>query len=191
MTPEADVALRSPLTRPAILFYLDHPLGPKRFWNGIGSITWAGNTFNGAATVLGISSIEQVTEIQAVRVTFTFTLPDISDDTLAIITTPFKRRQIKLWRALLDDKGQVIPIPSVVFIGYADTPKLVESGNTRTVEIPADAAISNLTVPPHTQVSNEEQVAKYPGDVGLSMMAGIANQQLVWNVGPYNNFSPT
>lgn len=193
VTSQMDEALRSRIIRPAILFALDHSAayGWCRLWSGIGNVTWNGDIYYGAGVLLSASPAEETTELQIARVTFQLAAPDFSDEALAIITTPVRRRPFFSWKALLDEKMNVIPEPRLRFQGYADSPSVSDDENgKRVVTLNVEGALHNLTAPLQRQVSHEEQQALFPGDTGLSLMSSIQNQQLVWDTGSYNGFAP-
>lgn len=191
MTTQMDEALRSKIVRPAILFALDHPAGWLRLWSGVGTIYWNGDAYRGAGTLLTCDAAEETTEIQVARLTVNLTAPDFDDDTMAIITTPMRRRSLYSWKGLLDDFANIIPEPRMRFSGFADAPGISEDErHKRTISLTAVGALHNLISPVHAQVSNEEQIKRHPGDSGLALMSSIPNQQLVWDVGAYNSFTP-
>lgn len=196
LTPEMQAAIAAPVVRPAILLYIDHTAGPFRVWSGVGNIKWGADTYYGAGALLGATAEEQAVGVEVAGMKFSLIASDLSEDVMALITQPIRRRPIFSWKALLDECGNVIPEPRFRFGGYVDTPRIVDSDIagtgklTRIVEVTVQEAFSNLTTPPRALVSHEEQQSIFPDDNGLAFMSTIETQNTVWTIGPYNNFTP-
>lgn len=190
LSPRLIEAVRSRTVCPVLLFELAHPSGPLRLWTGLGTLQWDGKAWVGAGNLVKCTPVEETTEIQVARATFVMAAPELSAEAYAAIATPVTRLPARSWKAFLDADGAVIDAV-LRWRGYADAPVINddESGQ-RTVSITVDGAVYNLTKPIGTVLSDEEQQARYPGDTGLSDMKNIADQQLVWTTGAYNNFSP-
>jgi hypothetical protein len=196
ITPELDAALRDGIVRPVFMFLIDHPLGALRLWTGVGTLDYDGAPWTGAGTLIGVSAVEDSTELQVTQVTFQLTLPDVDDDVLAMIAHPVSKIPVRLWEAYLDPDQNVIPNPIPRFVGLGDPPRINDDPDEatgavgRTVSLTVYGAIKNLTTPAKSMLSHEDQVARFPDDTGLSRMGSTANNQLTWNIGAYNAFSP-
>lgn len=190
ITAALDAALGSRVVSPVLLFRLDHPAGVLRLWTGVGTLRWDGAPWTGAGTLLSCSTAEETTEVQVVTTTYRLAAPDFSPEAEALILMPARRVPMRSWWAFLDQEGACIGA-LLRSSGYADAPTISDGADgQRLVELAVEGAIYNLTAPLGTGLSDEEQQARFPGDTGLAEMATIQNQQLVWQVGSYNNFSP-
>lgn len=197
ISPELDEALLQGIARPVYLVEFDHPTeGALRLWSGVGIVRYAGNSYTGAGALLSVSAIQDSTELQVTQVTFNLMLPDADDAIANIIAAPVSKIPVTLWEAFLDLDNNVIGTPFIRFSGKGDPPHINDNVDpaastiTRIASMTVYGAINNLTTPLRTQLSNEEQVAVYPDDTGLSQMAQTPQQQLIWAPGSYNSFSP-
>lgn len=185
-----DAAFREKVLRPVLLFELDHPAGLLRLWTGLGKLQWDGVDWTGAGYLIGTSGAEESTELQVSSATFSLVAPDLSDEAKAIVMHPVSRVPVRSWKAFLDETGAVVGAV-LRFRGYADAPTISDSDDgSRVITMTAQGAVFNLVRSRGTVLSHEEQLRRFPGDTGLSDMAKIQDQQLVWTTGAYNNFSP-
>jgi len=191
LTPEMDDGLRRRVVRPHILMRMDHPAGTLRLWTGLGTLDYDGFSWTGAGSLIAITPLEDSTEIRVAQGQITLPGIDFSDEAMEMILTPVARVPVHRWLAFLDDRGNVIPDPIYRAKMYADPPVVSYDGQGKSfVTVPLTGAVFNLTLAPNTLLSNEEQLALYPDDSGLSQMEDAANQQLTWTAGAYNNFTP-
>lgn len=191
LTPELSAALLSKVVTPIYMMRFEHPLGTLRVWTGIGELQYDGFPWTGSGSVISVSPIEDGTELRVMQAVFTMPAPDVMEDALAIILSPVTRIPIYRWLAFLDSNSNVIPDPILRGKFYGDPPKITDDANgNRIVMMNVEGAVFNLTRSSGTLLSNEEQLARFPDDTGLSQMAEVANQQLTWTAGAYNSFTP-
>ena len=193
VTPAFAEALRAPVTRPVLLFELLRENDALRIWNRYHTLDWAGHKWTGAGSVVSVSPLTETTELQVQRTILTFAAPEISEEAEKIILGGgIRRSPVTCWYGLLDESGKMIPGPIVRFRSRADAPTLRDDPETgeRIVELPVEGAIFNLTRPPQTVLSAEDQRVRFPDDTGLDNMAMQAEAQLIWPTGAYNGFMP-
>src|SRR5262245_20795596 len=66
LTSAAAAAVAADLVRPVIFYEGVYETGVLRLWSGVGTIEWNGQSWFGAGQMLGISPIEETSEIRAV-----------------------------------------------------------------------------------------------------------------------------
>lgn len=193
VTPQFAEALKAPVTRPVLLFEIVRENDALRIWNRYHTLDWNGYKWTGAGSIVSVSPLTETTELQVQRVVLTFSAPEISEEAEKIILDGRTRRSpVTCWFGLLDESGKIIPDPIIRFRSRADAPTMRDDPETgdRIVELPIEGAIFNLTKPPQTVLSAEDQRLRFPEDTGLDNMAKQADAQLIWPTGSYNSFSP-
>lgn len=109
--PRLHAALRNgtPLT---VLVEIDHPDHFARFWTGIGSLQYEGETYLGAGAVGAIEVTERSTELRIDEVRLT--LAGLDSAFTADLSDNIRNRLAWLRLAALDDWGRVIGTPMLL-----------------------------------------------------------------------------
>ena|SRR6056297_3258541 len=99
-------ALDDAVIEPFFAVEFDFSSGPVRVWTGVGEATIDGNTYTGTGTLLGISSVEETSEIAVRGVTLTLT--GVPSEVISLaLQEPYQGRVAKiLWRCERRDLQQ-------------------------------------------------------------------------------------
>jgi hypothetical protein len=65
ITPAFATALADQSLRPIIFFEGQFATGGVRIWSGLGAVTWNGQTWSGAGSLLGLGGIDETGEVVA------------------------------------------------------------------------------------------------------------------------------
>lgn len=163
-----------------LLALIDHPDGLFRAWTGIGSLEYAGETWIGLGLLGQIHPVNSVTDlsIQEVR----FSLSGVEPETLAMLTGAVRRRSAQAWLAALDDDGKVVSDPFQLLDCEMDTQDFsVDEDGTASIVILARSGFYSLERAVNEVWSDEDQQRRFPGDTGLSDLASLQNQDILWS----------
>jgi hypothetical protein len=165
--------------RPIMLFEGQFDGGFVRFWTGFGTLTWAGRTWTGAGTLIGISEIEENTEIVASGITVSLSGVDPALVS-AVIGEARQNMPGRLWVGFLTAAGQVIADPYLAFRGRLDVPSITDSTESCTVSITYENILGDLLRAREVRYTDEAQKAIFPGDRGFEYVTAIQDKDIKW-----------
>lgn len=165
-----------------LLFSAEFDEGDVNFWSGYGDITWNSITFTGAGDLGTMSEIEETDAIQANGIAFQLSgIP--SSLVSAALSYAYQGRPVKLWLAPTDlSTGAIIADPFLSFSGKMDTMTIEEGADTATITLTAESDLVDLNRPRERRYTHEDQIAEYPGDLGLEYVAGLIDKEISWGV---------
>lgn len=104
-------------------------------WNGLGTITWNGNTYTGVGALGGIEGMTETTALEAKGATLT--LSGVPSDLLAESMGEIEAfHDCNIYLCLFDGPcGNVIDTPFLSWAGYMDEPEISDDGKTSTILI--------------------------------------------------------
>jgi hypothetical protein len=94
-----------------------------------------------------------------------------------------------IWLGLFDGNNNLLTDPVQVYAGGLDVPTLDDSGETCSISITCENPLLSLNLAPNRQFDDADQQIYYPGDLGFSMVEGLANGALFWPA-PMTTTSP-
>lgn len=163
-----------------LLAVLDHPSGLFRAWTGIGSLEYDGETWLGLGLLGQISPVKSVTDlsIQEVR----FTLSGVDAATLALLDPSVRRRPAQAWLAARDPQtDRIVADPFRLLDCEMDTQEFaVGEDGMATITIIARSGFYSLERSVDEVWSDQDQQRRFPGDTGLSHLATLQNQDVIW-----------
>lgn len=167
---------------PALLGHFDFSGGVVRVWNGVGDLSWGGNTYTGLGDLVGVSPVTETNETRANGMRFS--LNGIPSTLITrILAEGYRGRAAKLWLALFNSSGAIIADPMLVFSGRMDQCLLDDSGETATCTITAESRLVDLQRPRERRRTDEDQKSLFSGDRGLEYVAGLQDKEIVWGGG--------
>jgi hypothetical protein len=167
-------------------------------WNGLGPITWNGNTYTGVGDFGSVSSIPETSDVSAQNVTLTLGgipatyLGEVIDNSQLFNTA-------QVWIACFDESMNLVPNPTLMYSGLTDVPNLSDDGEVFTVKLNLESVLvdMNRTVERYftdtDQRSNLAPILTRLGlpsttvDTGLQYVIGIQNLVLYWGVSPQSS----
>lgn len=182
MTPAAEAALTAPDLRPVMLFEGEFPSGTIRLWTGLGAVSWNGQTWTGAGNLIGVSEVEEGTDIVARGLTVT--LAGVPPEFVALAITDARQGLPgRVWIGLLDTAGAIIADAVNVFAGRLDVPSIADGAETLTISVSYESRLIDLNTPREWRYTKESQRALYPDDAGLDYVAGLQDKRITWGRG--------
>jgi hypothetical protein len=172
-TSAFDTEIVTDTIAPRILVDAEFTGGTVYVWNGIGDISYGGNTYTGAGNLLSISDINESTEIRIESMTIEFEGITTTYKSLALSSVDLKN-QVTVRLGVLDSNGAVIADPDVVFIGSMDEVTLTEEGSTATFILEVQNELVHTQKVKERRYTDYDQQALYPGD---TIMRHVVNSE--------------
>jgi len=161
----------------AVEFLFDS--GTVRFWTGYNEITANGHTWLGSGLVMGIATSSETTDLSANGMTFTFSGLDSNFVAIALREN-YRGRIARLYLGALNSINQPVSDLYQLFAGRMDTMSIQEDGQSATLTINVENVLIDLERPRVRKYTNEEQLARYPNDNSLEMVASLQEKDIAW-----------
>lgn len=186
MTRNITAAFRTELNaeslRPAVLVKGGFDSGDLNLWTGVGDIVFDGDTYQGTGNLLNIEQIQETQKLQANGVVFV--MNGAVDALVSIaLSESYQWRPISAWLAVLDEDFQLIADPHKIFSGKMDVMEISDNGEASTIAVNAESNLIDLQNSRETRYTNEDQLARFPGDVGLQFMPNNSDVEITWGSG--------
>jgi hypothetical protein len=177
--PTGFAALASaPVFRPAILVDLAWPSGTIYVWNGYGTLSWNGHTYQGTGHLGDVSGIGESKDGRANGVTLT--LGGIPSTMIAdALANDAQGRSAKIWLAAFADDGTLGADPYPIFDGVIDISPVEDNGTEATISVQLEKELIDRRIN-NWRNTHEDQQIDYPGDMFFEFVAGLADKEVVW-----------
>jgi len=170
-----DVALNRAEVRAALLIALDFASGPMRLFTGLGTISWAGTTYTGAGTLLGVSSIEETGEVRSTVTTLTLSgVPTTLIDLAQTEGEGWQGRRATIHLATFDETGRALEGEPVQLLAGRMDQLSYSEGETASFALTIESRLVDLERPRVRRYTDEDQQAEYPGDLAFAYVEDIA-----------------
>ena len=164
---------------PILLFEGQFDSGFVRFWTGLGEISWNGQVWTGAGNLIGISDIEENTEVVATGITVSLAGVD-SALVSAVIGEARQNMPGKIWVGLLTAAGAIIGSPYLAFRGRLDVPAITDALDTCTINVSYENILGDLLRPREIRYTDEAQKSLAADDRGFEFVTKIQDTELTW-----------
>jgi len=179
LSTEMQAVASADLIRPIYLMKAEFDAGDVNLWSGIGSLTFDGDTYLGAGDLLSISQISESAELTASGISIT--LAGVKQSLLTIARDePYQGRVITLYLGALNDSGDIISSPVVLFSGFMDVMNISDSGETSSIVISAENKLIAFDRASVRRYTSEDQKIDYPNDKGFEFVAKIQEKEIIW-----------
>ncbi len=182
LTPEVAAALADRDLRPVILFEGEFASGWVRFWSGLGEILWAGETWTGAGTLLGLGAIEETSAVVAGG-----TSVSLSGVPSALVQRAIAEARQglpgRVWIGLLTEAREIIADPVLAFAGRLDVPEITDDADACRITITYESRLIDLNTAREWRYTHESQQALHPGDLGFEYVTAIQDREIKWGRG--------
>jgi hypothetical protein len=182
LTPGFATALADHSLRPVIFFEGVFASGTLRLWSGLGEIAWAGHTWAGAGSLLGLGAIEENAEVVAGGTTVSLSgiPPDLVQLAIADARQGLPGR---VWVGLLTHAGEIIADPVLAFAGRLDVPEITDDADSCRIAISYESRLIDLQTARNWRYTHESQQALHPGDQGFEYVTAIQDREITWGRG--------
>ena len=148
-------------------------------WSGFGDLTFDGKNYLGVGNLLSISAVDESTDLTATGASIV--LSGIQSPLLAIARDEdYQGRPITIYLGALDDTGDLIASPTILFSGFMDVMTISEAGETSTISVTAENKLIAFDRSYVRRYTAEDQKIDYPNDMGFEFVAKIADQEIIW-----------
>ena len=140
-------------------------------------------TFLGAGNLGSVGAIEEGSELDPRECSLT--LSAVNQSLLAtILSENYVNRRAIIYVAILDEANQVIGNPFIYFDGLISGLSITY-GKSATILVSLKDRLALWNKAKVQRYTHQEQVAKYPGDMGFEFVNQIADKEIVWPTAEY------
>lgn len=180
-----ETAIEGSVVKPFLMFDLDFS-SPVYLWTGYGDITYnsgsGNNTYIGAGTALDMSALEEVQDLSAAGITLTLAGLGTEGTELLTkaLTEEYQGKDVTIILGALDDSGDIIDDPIIVYKGFMDTLSINESAETSSISLTVENKLIMLRRNNERRYTDNDQKTYFPGDRGFEFVASIAEKDMTW-----------
>ncbi len=163
---------------PIFLVKAEFDSGNINLWTGIGNIVFNGDTYVGAGSLIGMTSVVEATNIEANGVNFT--LRAIPSDLISIaLSENYQGRFVSCYFGCLNG-ASLITDPYLLFKGRADVLEITDAGSTSTLTMRCENLLIDLRRKKTRRYTDEDQKVYYPDDFGLEFVDSLQDREIFW-----------
>lgn len=179
LTPAMLAAMATGNLRPLILYEGEFSGGTVRLFTGYGSLDWNGHAWTGSGQMLDITSIQEVSDLQAVN--FTVSLNGELPSLIALALGQVRRgKSGSVWLGLLDAGNALIADPFLCFKGRADRPDIVPDPTHTVIAVAYESRLIDASRRRERRYTSEDQQIDFPGDQGFAYVPSLQDTQFTW-----------
>lgn len=162
--------------RLAVLVDLDFPTGMVRAHDGVGPLTFGGNTYTGTGTFGGIDAVtEDLTGIaRPVRLTLSGVDTSLISETMDEV---YQNQTVTIYLGMIGDDGAFVADPETVWEGRMDTMSIAVGSSG---EITLNCEPRLRREPRVARYTNEDQQIAYSGDRFFDLLHTIPGYVGKW-----------
>jgi len=148
-------------------------------WSGVGDLTYGGETYLGVGDLLGISPIQETSDISASGMNVSIT--GVKSSFLVIAKDhEYQGRPITVRLGAFNASGSLVSDPIIVFSGFMDTMTIAENGEYSTISIAAENKLVAFEKTKVRRYTAEDQKIDHPTDKGFEFVTAIVEKQIMW-----------
>lgn len=173
--------LDDPVMSPFMAVELLFDSGAIRLWTGLTPLVVGGVTYTGAGSLLGVSAVEETSEIAAKGANMT--LSGIPSEIISLaLGEDYQGRTARVYFGLLNVTSGA-PEMVEIFSGLMDQMNIEDTGQTLTVEVTVENRLIDLERPRVRRYTSEDQKRFYPNDLGFDFVNDLQDKEIVWGRG--------
>lgn len=180
LTTDMANAVQASTVRPILLFEGEYVTTTVRYWTGIGTLSWDGQSWLGVGNLIEATPIQETDDVKASGISI-----KLNGASIAAITEAFtemrsgKAGSIRL--GLLTEAGAVIDRPKIIFRGRLDLVEVDDSDPGKPVLMLAyEHELIDLKRPREWRFTGAHQQKLHAGDTGCRFVAALQDAQLTW-----------
>ena len=189
LSTEMQAVATAEVVRPIYLIDMEFTSGSIYFWSGVGNLTFNSNDYLGAGDLISIGSVTETSELQANGATVTLT--GIKQSLVSIARDePYQGRPLTIRLGALDDSGDLIASPVIIFSGFMDVMTIADEGDFSTISISVENKLIAFERASVRRYTSEDQKIDYPSDKGFEFVTKIQEKEIIWGSRPTRSSSP-
>ena len=163
---------------------LDESASPQvieRFWTGLGTISWGGNTWYGMGDLWFMDSIAEGTGLSPKAVRLGLSGIDTDALNLALGVTQYYKAPALIYLGAFDSNMALAADPDLVFSGYIDSVTGVTgSDEGEQVHVNLESELRYFQKSRKIRWTDNQLQQDYPGDLALQYVAKLQKHKVVW-----------
>jgi hypothetical protein len=179
LSSEMQAVATAEVVRPIYLIDMEFTSGSVYFWSGLGNLTFNSNTYIGAGDLLSIGTVSETAELQANGATVTLTGIKQSLVTIAR-DEPYQGRPLTIRLGALDDSGDLVSSPVIIFSGFMDVMTIADGGETSTISLSVENKLIAFERSFVRRYTSEDQKIEHPSDKGFEFVTKIQEKEIIW-----------
>ena len=183
MTARDDL-LASPHAAVLYLIQMDFLGGTQRFTNWSHNLDWAGQTWVGLGSILGVSAITQSERMEYPAVEIALNVSNRAHLALALGgAAQYRKRPITIYQCLLDDEFRAVGEPELAWAGEMDQVRLKTGDGEKddgAVAMRCELPGRDTRGPQTLRLNNAQHQARHSGDTFLSRVEKLSGQPVTW-----------
>ena len=181
LTSGMETAVSSDTVRPFFLVDLDFS-SPIYIWSGTGDLSHGGNTYIGVGDLLGISALQETTDLGAQGVNLILSGIDNQAGTLLhkALTEDYQGKSVEIKLGAFDSSASIIADPTSVFKGFMDVMTIDEGADSATISLAVENKLIILENAKERRYNDEDQKIENSTDKGFEFVASIQDVEIVW-----------
>ena len=179
LTSAAQTATDSAQVVTIALVYMDFSSGALYLNSSPYNLTWNGYEWLGTGDLGSISAITEEGAPKANGIQLEINGIDTSNLYLAL-NEHYQGRKCQVYVGFLNvTDHSLIADPILVFDGRMDVMHIAH-GKTGSISVTAESRLADWDRPRIRRYSHEDQISRYPGDLGLSFVEEITDKEIIW-----------
>lgn len=147
----------------------------------IGSTSWNGQTWQGVGSMLGITSIEEGTDVSPRGITVSLSGFDANLLPLALNEVTQGLPVIAYFGLFyISSPTLLINSPLIAWAGRTDQPEVDVTGAIAEIKATCENRLVAMNVAVDRRYTNEDQQRDWPGDTGLSFVYALQDKNIYW-----------
>jgi len=164
---------------PIVLVKFDFDTLPLYLWSGVGDLDWDSETWTGAGNLMSFGSLEETTEVRAIGTSIT--LNGLNQSVIsAALTEDYQGRTATIWLGAMDESGNVVSDPVIIFGGRMDVMTIEEGAEDVSINITVENRLIDFERTKIRRYTDQDQKIDYPNDKGFEFVAAIQEKEIVW-----------
>lgn len=171
-------AIAAPVIRPFYLIQIEFTNETLYLWTGLGTLTWNGQIYQGAGTLLSIEGVSEDSEVVAKGVTLKLSGAN-SVIALEAINNIQRGLPVFIYLGLFEADGKtVVPNPVLDYVGRTDQPTIEDAGDSSTITLAIENALADMNRSVWRRYTDADQQLDHPGDLGMQFVPNIQELQV-------------
>ena len=172
-------ACRAGTVQRHLLLYLNHPLGVVRAWDGVGNISFGGNTYTGVSGLGLIQGLSDSVDLQQHEVACTLNAVPLS--ALTADDGDIRGVAASVYAVLVAENGSQLASREI-FTGYGDVLKTTVNGDKAQLTLLLRGLLADWSASPRSYYTPRDQSRLYAGDSGFDYVPNLQDSTVSgWN----------
>lgn len=175
-------AIAEGVVYPVLFLEGEFASGTGRWWSGVGSIDWDGQTWLGLGALVNVSPITETTSVSAQG--FSVELSGQSSANLSLALQSCRQGKAgRLWLGAMTAAGALRGDPYLLREGKLDIAGGTDDGESATITVSYEDRLIDLERAREYRYTTESQRLFYPNDLGFEFVPSLQDSFDLWGPG--------